>query len=117
MSEVDMEPQLSLSAKAIIGSMLACVMTTDIMAAFCILKKNSSNIKPMTIFQANYFLGHGLICLGGLIVVVAQDKANAGEICPKETVRYFFVLSSIYDKMVLQLDRLVAVRFPYYYKE
>ena len=51
------------------------------------------------------------------LLVVAQDTADVGEMCPKETFRYFFIISTISDKIVLQLDRLTAVRFPYYYKE
>ena len=112
-----MAEQISFVLRVIIGIILACVMASNFIIASYILKKNSPNLKPMTIFQANYFVGHGLISLSGMVAVLAENIEDVGKICPKETFRYFFVISTIYDKLILQLDRLIAVRYPYFYKE
>ena len=71
----------------------------------------------MNVFQANYFVGLGLLSLSAMVVLLFKDLDDIGKICPKEFLRYFLKISNIYDVVILQLDRLVAVRYPYYYNE
>ena len=111
-----MAPEIPFSQRVIIGIILAFVLTFNFTIALVLYKKNSQNIKPMNVFQANYFVGLGLLSISAMVVLL-KDLDDIGKICPKEFLRYFLKISNIYDVVILQLDRLVAVRYPYYYNE
>ena len=95
----------------------AILMSLDLIIAWKIWKKNSSDYKPIHIYQANYFVALSLLTLNAIVVLLFKRKEDFGDICPKEILKYFLNMSIIYDVVIMQLDRLVAVRYPYFYKE
>ena len=111
-----MAPEISFFARLIFGTILAFVATLNVYITLVIIKKNYYDMKPMNIFQANYFAGIGLITLTGVFSVY-KNLENTGEICPKEFLRYLFNIMNIYDIVILQLDRFIAVQYPYFYHD
>ena len=63
----------------------------------------------------NYFTTISLVSFVG-ILVLAGDKLSYKGVCPGIFLSYYLALSSIYDIVILQVDRLIAVRAPYFYK-
>ena len=111
-----MAPEISLCVRLIFGTILAFVVALNLYITLVIIKKNYSDIKPMNIFQANYFAGLGLQNLTGIFIIY-KNLENTGEVCPKEFLRYLFTVMNIYDIFILQLDRLIAIKYPYLYDE
>ena len=112
-----MTPEIPPFQKIVIGIILAFVMASNFGIAVFILKKKFADLKAMNIFQSNYFVGLGLISITAMYVVVSDSPSDVGEICPKKFLKYLFDVSSILDIFILQLDRLVAIGYPYYYNE
>ena len=111
-----MAPEISFFVRLIFGTILAFVMVLNLYITLVIIKKNYSDIKPMNIFQANYFAGLGLLGLTGIFNAY-KNLENTGKVCPKEFLRYLFTIMNIYDIFILQLDRLIAIKYPYLYHE
>ena len=112
-----MAPEISFNQRIVIGMILALIVALNFLIAWTIFKKNKPNFKPMNIFLANYFVGIGFLSLSGMIVTISKDKDDIGQICPKEFLSYFCNINNICSVFVLQLYRLVAVCYPYYYAE
>ena len=64
-----MAPEISFFVRLIFGTILAFVMALNLYITIVIIPKNYSDIKPMNIFQANYFAGLGLLGLTGIFNV------------------------------------------------
>ena len=111
-----MDPEISFSVKLAHGLFQAILMSLYLIIPWKIWKKNSPDIKPVHTYQANYFLTLALFTLNTMIVLLSKRKEDVGKICPKEFLKYFLSICLIYDVVILQLDRLVAVRYPYFYK-
>ena len=83
--------------KIVFGIILACVMSSNFGIAVFILKKKFTDLKPMNIFQSNYFAGLGLISITAMYVVVSDSSSDVGEICPKKFLKYLFDVSGTLD--------------------
>ena len=82
-----------------------------------ILRTNWRNLRPIDIHQVNYFAGLALINISGIHLVISRAFDKPLDFCPSHLLSYIFLISNKYDIIILQLDRLFAIRMPYYYKE
>ena len=82
-----------------------------------ILWTNWRNLRPIDIHQVNYFAGLALINISGIHLVISRAFDKPLDFCPSHLLSYIFLISNKYDIIILQLDRLFAIRKPYYYKE
>ena len=82
-----------------------------------IMWTNWKNLRPIDIHQVNYFAGLALINISGIHLVISRAFDKPLDFCPSHLLSYIFLISNKYDIIILQLDRLFAIRKPYYYKE
>ena len=108
---------VSYSSKLTLSLLSPILITLNLIIVWKIWKKNSPDFKPVHIYQVNYFVTLALSTLNTMIVLLSKRKEDFGKICPKEIFRYFLSICIIYDVVILQLDRLIAVRYPYFYNE
>ena len=110
-----MEEDISQAQLAIISMMLLFCGFSNVAIVWRILKKNWKELRPIHVYQINYFTGLSLVSFSGLMVILGDPLSYRG-ICPGTLLSYFFSINYIYDIFILQLDRLTAVRKPFFYK-
>ena len=111
-----MKEELSASQFLFLGIILTSSTLSNFAIAIRILQTNWKNYRPVHIYQVNYFTAFALADFSGLILVVSKVKDDPGQFCPSHVLNYLFVISKEIDIAVLQLDRLIAVSKPYFYK-
>ena len=82
-----------------------------------ILQDNWSNLRPIDIYQVNYFSGLAFVNTCGIHLMISKALDKPNSFCPSHILCYFLFITNKYDIIIVQLDRLVAVWKPYYYKE
>ena len=110
-----MESEISRSQLISIGLILLFCGLSNAAIVGRIWKKNRKDVRPLHVYQMNYFTGISFVCLVGSLVL-AGDSLSIGSFCPALLVSYFLSINNIYDIVILQLDRLLAVSKPLYYK-
>ena len=81
-----------------------------------ILKLNWNELKPINVHQVNYFAGLALINSSGIHLIMSRVIDDPLSFCPAHLLSHIFLISNKYDIIILQIDRLIAIRKPYYYK-
>ena len=97
--------------------MLCCVILYSTLA-YKVYINNRSNIFPVHIFQFNYFLGVAAKHTIGILLPLLQKIGNHLLIssCYQNYAALFFWCSSSFDIIIMQLDRLLAIRKPYWHR-
>ena len=95
--------------------MLVFCSISNVVIIFHIGKKNWKDLQPIHYHQVNYFLNIFLVSLFGLLVLPG-DKLSVRGFCPVILGSYFLSIDNVYSIIILQIDRYIAVRFPYLYK-
>ena len=102
--------------RIIIGIILGFCVASNSAIVVKIVKASWKQFRPLNVYQLNYFSGFIIITIIGMILVLSDNKSSVGQICPVFTISYFLNISNTFDIVILQLDRLMAVRKPLLYK-
>ena len=102
---------------SIFGVFLLFSIVSQLVIVIQILKQNWQELKPINIHQVNYFAGLALINISGIHLVLSKAFDDPLDFCPAHILSHIFLISNKYDIIILQIDRLLAIKNPYYYKE
>ena len=86
--------------------------------AYKVYNNNKSKIFPVHIFQINYFLGVAAALTIGILLPMLQKIRNYMSIpsCYHNYVGLIFWCSSSFDIIIMQLDRFLAIRKPFWHR-
>ena len=110
-----MEPEISQAEKILISLVILFCGVANTAIVGRIFKQNRTELRPFHVYQMNYFTSISLTAFVGVLILGRETFSFRG-FCPGILLSYFLSISSIYDIFILQVDRLLAVRAPYFYK-
>ena len=111
------EDPISWFQLTILGTLLLFCISSQIFFVIKLLKMKWKDLRPIHVHQVNYFTGLACINISGIHLVVSRAFDEPSSFCPSHLLSYLFLISNKYDIIILQLDRLLAIRKPYYYEE
>ena len=117
MTDEEDESGIPLFQQVVFGIILASCVVSNGAIVVRLINSNWKQFKPLNVYQINYFSGLTLVTLTGMILVLSsKNEESVGKICPALILSYFLNINYIYDIVILQLDRLLAVNKPLRYK-
>ena len=83
-----------------------------------ILVKQWKNLRPVHIYQGNYFAGLSLQAMSGVLTLSQNIKntPSTGTVCLHLILIFFSKVNMVYDIVIMQADRFLAVRKPLYHR-
>ena len=96
---------------------LSFCISSELVTIVKILKLTWANLETINVHQVNYFTGLALINSSGIHLIMSRVLDEPLSFCPAHLLSHLFLLSNKYDIIILQLDRLLAIWKPYYYRE
>ena len=95
--------------------LLSCLANLSIIGR--ILGKYWKGLRPVHVYLLNYFAGLSLHTLAGVLTMHQHlVTLTPGTLCIHLVIIFFAKVNMVYDIIIMQMDRLLAVRRPLFHR-